>query len=71
MDTLNYSAGEYLPFSVLIAEIDADYATKFGSLDSYEKGSVHVINDNVKNYAFSNCFEIASKSNPTKKCIRH
>lgn len=43
------------------------YTTRFGSLESYEKGGVQIINDNVKNYAFSNCFEIASQSKPYEK----
>lgn len=46
-----------------------EYTTKFGSLESYEKGGVQVINDNAKNYAFSNCFEIASKSRPYEKVV--
>jgi len=45
------------------------YTTKFGSLESYEKGGVQVINDNAKNYAFSNCFEIAGKSRPYEKVV--
>ena len=45
------------------------YTTRFGSLESYEKGGVQVINDNVKNYAFSNCFEIASRSRPYERVV--
>ena len=45
------------------------YTTKFGSLESYEKGGVQVITDNAKNYAFSNCFEIAGKSRPYEKVV--
>lgn len=45
------------------------YTTKFGALDSYEKGGVQVINDNARNYAFSNCFEIASQSPPYEKVV--
>jgi hypothetical protein len=30
---------------------------------------VQAIDDNVKNYAFSNCFEIASKSKPYEKVV--
>lgn len=41
--------------------------TYFGSLDNYRKGSVQVIDDNPKNYAFSNIFEVASKSKPYEK----
>jgi hypothetical protein len=46
-----------------------EYKTKFGSLENYEKGGVQVINDNVKNYAFSNCFEIANDSKPYEKVV--
>lgn len=45
------------------------YKTVFGSLDRYDKGSVQIIDDNVKNYAFSNCFEIASKAKPYEKVV--
>ena len=45
------------------------YQTQFGSLDRYEKGSVQIIGDNVKNYAFSNCFEIASNAKPYEKVV--
>ena len=46
-----------------------EYKTKFGSLEHYEKGGVQVINDNVKNYAFSNCFEIANDAKPYEKIV--
>ena len=45
------------------------YRTRFGSLQHYEKGGVQAISDDVKNYAFSNCFEIASKSLPYEKVV--
>ena len=45
------------------------YQTRFGSLDRYEKGGVQPIADKVTNYAFSNCFEIASKSRPYEKVV--
>jgi hypothetical protein len=41
--------------------------TRFGSLEQYEKGGVAVINDNPRNYAFSNIFEVASKAEPWEK----
>ena len=41
--------------------------TRFGSLDHYEKGRLEVINDDPRNYAFSNVFEVASKSEPYEK----
>lgn len=45
------------------------YQTKFGSLSSYDKGRVEVIADDVKNYAFSNCFEIAAHSKPYERVV--
>jgi len=45
------------------------YKTRFGSLRDFDKGGVQIIDDDVKNYAFSNCFEIASKSKPYEKVV--
>ena len=45
----------------------AEYVTRFGSLDEYEKGGVEVIDDDPRNYAFSNVFEVASKAKPWEK----
>src|SRR6185295_19907796 len=45
------------------------YKTTFGSLEHYEKGCVQPIADDVRHYAFSNCFEIASKSKPYEKVV--
>ena len=42
------------------------YQTAFGSLDSYEKGTIEV-NDDLKHYAFSNIFEVAGKSKPFER----
>jgi len=41
--------------------------TYFGSLENYRKGGVELIDDNPKHYAFSNVFEVASKSKPYEK----
>jgi hypothetical protein len=43
------------------------YTTRFGSIDDYEKGGIDVIDDNPKNYAFSNLFEVAASSKPWEK----
>jgi hypothetical protein len=48
---------------------DVAYQTKFGSLQHHDKGGVQAISDDVKNYAFSNCFEIAGKSKPYEKVV--
>jgi hypothetical protein len=45
----------------------ASYVTRFGSLESYEKGGVDIINDDPRHYAFSNVFEVASTSAPYEK----
>lgn len=44
-----------------------EYTTKFGSLSSYEKGGVEVIDDDPRNYAFSNIFEVAAHAKPFEK----
>jgi hypothetical protein len=41
--------------------------TIFGGLDTYAKGGVQVIDDNPKDYAFSNVFDVASRSQPYEK----
>jgi hypothetical protein len=43
------------------------HATRFGSLDHYEKGGVEVIDDDPRNYVFSNVFEVASRARPYEK----
>src|ERR1700688_3062362 len=41
--------------------------TIFASLENFHKGGVQPINDDPRNYAFSNIFEVASKSEPYEK----
>ena len=43
------------------------HATRFGSLERYEKGGVEVINDDARNYVFSNIFEVAARAKPFEK----
>jgi hypothetical protein len=43
------------------------HTTRFGSLRHYEKGGVEVINDDARNYVFSNVFEVASRAKPFEK----
>jgi hypothetical protein len=45
------------------------YQTRFGSLDHFEKGQVQAIDDDVRHYAFSNCFDIASKAQPHERVV--
>jgi hypothetical protein len=49
--------------------MSASYHTRFGSLSNYEKGRVEPVADDPKNYAFSNCFEIANNSKPYEKVV--
>lgn len=39
-----------------------EYTTEFGSLANYRKGGVRLINDDPKNYVFSNIFEVAANA---------
>jgi len=48
---------------------EAGYRTRFGSLQAYEKGGVQIIDDDVRHYAFSNCFEIASRARPYERVV--
>jgi quercetin dioxygenase-like cupin family protein len=41
--------------------------TVFGSLEKFQKGGVQPINDDPRNYAFSNIFEVASRAEPYEK----
>lgn len=41
--------------------------TKFGALSSYQKGGVEIIDDDARNYVFSNLFEVASKAAPYER----
>jgi len=43
--------------------------TIFGSLKDYAKGDLEIIDDDPKHYAFSNVFEVASKSKPWEKVV--
>jgi hypothetical protein len=45
----------------------ATYTTQFGSLENFEKGGVTIVNDDVRNYVFSNVFEVASTAKPFEK----
>jgi hypothetical protein len=40
------------------------YVTRLASLNHYEKGGVEVLDDDPRNYAFSNIFEVASHAKP-------
>jgi hypothetical protein len=43
------------------------YQTRFGSLQDYDKGRVEIVDDDPKNYVFSNIFEVACRSAPYER----
>jgi hypothetical protein len=45
------------------------FHTVFASLNDYVKGDLEIINDDPKHYAFSNVFDVASKSRPYEKVV--
>jgi len=45
------------------------FQTVFGALDDYVKGDLQIIADNPKYYAFSNVFDVASRSRPYEKVV--
>jgi len=49
--------------------MNSNFQTVFGSLRDYTKGELQIIDDDPKNYAFSNVFDVASKSKPYEKVV--
>lgn len=43
--------------------------TKFGSLESYVKGGIEIVDGDPKHYAFSNMYDVANRSRPYEKVI--
>ncbi|CAB3753744.1 hydroxyquinol 1,2-dioxygenase [Burkholderia puraquae] len=48
---------------------DTAFHTVLGSLDSYRKGEIEITSGSAQHYAFSNVFEVASKSAPYEKVV--
>ena len=46
-----------------------EFRTEFGSLKDFTKGEIEIIDDERRNYAFSNMFEVASKSAPYERVV--
>ena len=44
-----------------------EYATAFGSLEAYEKGTLEIIDGDPKRYTYSNMLEVAATSPPYEK----
>jgi hypothetical protein len=49
--------------------MSSNFQTVFGSLQDYTKGELQIIDDDPKNYCFSNVFDVASKSKPYEKVV--
>ena len=47
----------------------SEYVTVFGALGDYQKGRIDIIDDDPKNYAFSNVFEVAETSAPYERVV--
>jgi len=46
-----------------------EYKTRLASIDDFEKGGVEIINDDIKNYVFSNIYEVASQNKPYERIV--
>src|SRR5579862_3008255 len=46
-----------------------EFHTVFGSMQDYVKGDLEIVNDDPRNYAFSNVFDVASKARPYDKIV--
>ena len=49
--------------------MSAQYTTSFSSIDSYEKGGVQIIDDDLKNFVFSNIYEVAATHKPYERIV--
>lgn len=45
----------------------SQYVTRFGSLLDFEKGTIEIVDDDPKHYAFSNVFDVANNSKAYEK----
>ena len=41
--------------------------TEFGSLDNFQKGGIDIVDDDPRNYVFSNIYETAARSEPYER----
>jgi len=47
----------------------SSFRTVFATLDDYVKGSLEIVNDDPRHYAFSNVFDVAAHSKPYEKVV--
>jgi hypothetical protein len=46
-----------------------EFRTTFGSLKHYRRGEIEIIDDDPRNYTFSNVFDVAARSAPYEKVV--
>lgn len=46
-----------------------EFHTVFGSLRQFTRGEIEIVNDEPRNYAFSNVFDVAARSAPYEKIV--
>ncbi|PCJ39282.1 MAG: hydroxyquinol 1,2-dioxygenase [SAR86 cluster bacterium] len=49
--------------------MSVEYKTTYASIDNYNKGGVQMVSGNVKDYVFSNIYEVASKYAPYERVV--
>ena len=42
--------------------MSVEYKTTFASIDNFNKGGVQMVNGNIKDYVFSNVYEVAANA---------
>ena len=49
--------------------MSVEYKTTFASIDNYNKGGVQMVSGNIKDYVFSNVYEVAANSKPYERVV--
>ncbi len=49
--------------------MSVEYKTTYASIDDYNKGGVQMISGNIKDYVFSNVYEVAANSAPYERVV--
>jgi len=49
--------------------MSVEYKTTYASIDNYNKGGIQMVSGNIKDYVFSNVYEVAAKSKPYERVV--
>lgn len=49
--------------------MSVEYKTTFASIDDYNKGGVQMVSGNIKDYVFSNVYEVAANAAPYERIV--